>query len=447
MKELMELVEELSFVRVAGSEEEKKAAQMILGEVNRTAEEAGREDIRGEYMTFRIPDAKVRKCSVQAAGREIPCRPFLRSGNIDRECELVYLDGASEIDFAGIGNLEGKAVLLNRLTDEEVYKRLVEHKASAFLVMQGKYYFSEEEASLYARRLREHFTRNGVIPGFMIPAAEALWLVKEEVESVHLSLDQEDTEPESRNILAVMEGTDLKEESIVLTAHYDSVPVGTGSWDNATGAVALLGIFRHFASHPVRRTLRFVWCGSEELGLLGSKAYVEQKEELLDKIGFCFNFDMCGTALGANKICVTGAKELQTFVDQYCKITGYSADIGVGVHSSDSAPFCDKEIPALGLSRETTTAELHTIHDLLPALSGKAMDRNVAFAVRMIGDVANAALLPVKKGMLEETRKELDKYFHREEKVVKEEKAAKEEDTAKEEKAAEEKTEKEAKES
>ena len=120
MKELMELVEELSFVRVAGSEEEKKAAQMILGEVNRTAEEAGREDIRGEYMTFRIPDAKVRKCSVQAAGREIPCRPFLRSGNIDRECELVYLDGASEIDFAGIGNLEGKAVLLNRLTDEEV---------------------------------------------------------------------------------------------------------------------------------------------------------------------------------------------------------------------------------------------------------------------------------------------------------------------------------------
>ena len=43
------------------------------------------------------------------------------------------------------------------------------------------------------------------------------------------------------------------------------------------------------------------------------------------------------------------------------------------------------------------------------------MSRNVAFAVRMIGDVANAAVLPVKKGMPEDTRKELDKYFHREE--------------------------------
>ena len=288
--------------------------------------------------------------------------------------------------------------------------------------MQGKYYFSEKDASLYPRRIRENFTRHGMIPGFAITAGDALWIVQEEVNKVSLVLEQENTEPESRNISAVIEGTDLKEESIVLTAHYDSVPVGTGSWDNATGAVALLSIFRHFAANPARRTLRFVWCGSEELGLLGSKAYVEQKKELLEKTVFCFNFDMCGTALGANKICVTGEKELQTFVEQYCKMAGYSAIIGVGVHSSDSAPFCDNEIPALGLSRETSTAELHTIHDLVPALSEKAMGRNVEFAVRIIGDVANAAVIPVKKGMPEERRKELDKYFHREDEKKKAEK-------------------------
>ncbi len=413
MKALMDLVRELSFVRTAGSAAEKRAAELIMGEIGRIAEETGREDIKGEYMTFRIPDAQVRKCSVRAAGRELPCVPYLRSGNIEGEFGLVYLDGASEIDFSGLGSLEGKAVLLNGLTDEDVYKRLVEHKASAFLTMQGKYYFSEEEASLYPRRLREHFTRNGVIPGFTITAADALRLVQEETDRVWLTLEQEETEPESRNVSAVIEGSDLKEESIVLTAHYDSVPVGTGSWDNATGAVALLAIFRHFAAHPARRTLRFLWCGSEELGLLGSKAYVEQKKELLDKIGFCFNFDMCGTALGANRIMVTGEKELHTFVEQYCKIACYSGDIKAGVHSSDSAPFCDNGIPAVGLGRGTSTAEIHTIHDLLPALSEKEMCRNAEFAVRMIGDVANAAVLPVKKGMSEDMKKELDKYFHR----------------------------------
>ena len=416
MKELMDFVKELSFVRIAGSPEEKRAAELIMGEIGQVAEETGREDIRGEYMTFPIPDAKVAKCSVQAAGREIPCAAYLRSGCIDRECDLVYLDGASEIAFSGIGNLEGKAVLLNALTDEEVYKRLVEHKASAFLVMQGKYYQTEKEASLYPKRLREHFSRNGVIPGFTIPAADALWLVQEEVAKVRLTLEQEDTEPESRNISAVIEGTDLKEESIILTAHYDSVPVGTGSWDNATGAAAILGIFRHFAANPPRRTLRFLWCGSEELGLLGSKAYVEQNKELLEKIVFCFNFDMCGTALGSNKISVTGEKELTTFTEQYCKLIGYPAEINGGVHSSDSAPFCDNGIPALGLSRGTSTAEIHTIRDLLPTLSQKAMSKNVEFAIRMVGDVANAAVIPVKKGMPEERKKELDKYFHREEK-------------------------------
>jgi aminopeptidase YwaD len=414
MKELMEFVKELSFVRVGGSAEEKKAAELVMEEINQAVKETGREDIQREYMPFRIPSANVRKCSVQAAGREIPCVPLLRSGSIDRECELIYLDDAAEIDFAGAGNLEGKAVLLNKLYEEEVYKRLAEHKVSAFLVMQGRYYQSEQEASLFPRRLGEYLSRNGVISGFAITAADALWLIQEETAKVRLTLEQEDVELESRNVSAVIEGTDLKEESIILTAHYDSVPVGRGSWDNATGTAALLAIFRHFAANPPRRTLRFLWCGSEELGLLGSKAYVEQNEELLEKIGFCFNFDMCGTALGANRIFVTGEKELETFAEQYCKIACYSAKIVVVVHSSDSAPFCDKGIPALGLSRETTTAEIHTIHDLLPTLSEKAMRKNVAFAIRMIGDVANAAVLPVKKGMPEETKKELDKYFHRE---------------------------------
>lgn len=414
MKEILDFVKELSFVRTAGSAEEKKAAELIMREIHRTLEETGKKDIQAEYMAFRIPDAKVVKCSVQAAGRELPCVPYLRSGNIDRECGLIYLDGASEVDFAGLGSLEGKAVLLNGLTDEKVYKRLIEHKASAFLTIQGKYYFSEEETSLYPRRLREHFNRNGVIPGFTITAADALRLIQEEVDKVRLTLEQEDTEPESRNVSAVIEGTDLKEESIVLTAHYDSVPVGAGSWDNATGTAALLEIFRHFAANPARRTLRFLWCGSEELGLLGSKAYVEQQKDLLDKIGFCFNFDMCGTVLGSNRIMVTGEKELQTFVEQYCKIACYSADIKAGVHSSDSAPFCDNGIPAVGLSRGTSTAEIHTRHDLLPTLGEKAMRRNVEFAVRMIGDVANAAVLPVKRGMSEDMKKELDKYFHRE---------------------------------
>lgn len=445
MGKYLDFVEKISFVRVGGSKEEREVSEKIQREIKEAAKAAGREDLVGERMPFTIPDGKVSKCEVSLEGEKLASVPFLRSGNIDRELKLVYLESGSDVHFAGAGDLSDCAVLLDGLTDEKVYKRLAAHHAAAFLIMQGKYYFSTEEASLYGRALRDHFSRNGRIPGFTITTADAMRLVRmlEEVECcetscskeaqngtiengastaevgkkpvmVHLTLKQEDVERESQDIIAEIPGTDLAEEVIVLTGHYDSVPLGTGSWDNATGAAALLGIFRHFAAHPARRTLRFIWCGSEELGLLGSKAYVAKHEKELSKIMFCFNFDMCGTLLGSNHILVTGDKDLESFADQYCKLANYPAKLKACVHSSDSAPFCDHNIPALGLSRETNTAEIHTIHDLMDTLSERAMEKNVDFAIRMIGDLSNAAVIPFKKEMPKERREELDKYFHRE---------------------------------
>ena len=311
MERVLDFVEELSFVRVAGSPEEKKAAELVQREIELANAAAGKPGVCGELMPFTFPYAKVSRCSVKAQGKEIACVPYLESGNIDRECRLLFLGDGTEIDFAGVGDLSDTAVLLNKLTDEKTYKRLVEHHAAAFLLPKGKYYFSEKEASLYPLKLRDHFARNGVIPGFMIRSADAAALVRDETEQISLTLEQENYEAESQNVLAVIEGTDLKEESIVLTAHYDSVALGTGSWDNATGTAALLGIYRHFAANPPRRTMRFIWCGGEEQGLLGSKAYIAQNEKLLKEIGFCFNFDMCGTTLGTNVIFVTGEKELE----------------------------------------------------------------------------------------------------------------------------------------
>ena len=47
---------------------------------------------------------------------------------------------------------------------------------------------------------------------------------------------------------------------------------GIFPYDNMSGSVGILGIAEHFAKNPHRYGLRFIWCGSEERGLLGSKA-------------------------------------------------------------------------------------------------------------------------------------------------------------------------------
>ncbi|MBE5777198.1 MAG: Zn-dependent exopeptidase M28, partial [Clostridiales bacterium] len=151
-----------------------------------------------------------------------------------------------------------------------------------------------------------------------------------------------------------------------------------------------------------------------EQGLLGSKAYIEQHEELVkSEIKFCFNFDMCGTVLGPNNICITGGKELEDFVELFCREVGYSARTRVGVHSSDSAPFADLGIPGLGLSRGTSTSEIHTCRDTMFPLGEKALKENIAFAAAIMERVVNAVLLPVDTGMPDNIKKELDKYFQR----------------------------------
>lgn len=411
MKQLLDFVKELSFVRTGGSSEEKKAAELVLREIRIAKEELGVSATDTILETFYVPSAHIKQCRIVSEGKEIPCVPYVGSGNIEGQFKPVFLDDATEIDFAGVGDLSDSVVILNELVDEQVYKRLVEHKAAAFLVAKGKHYHTFEEASLYPNDLRPKYTKHGIIPGFYITAKDAAKIVRDEVELLSLTLQQEEVQLESRNIIQVIPGT--QQEEIVLTAHYDSVPLGTGSWDNATGTTALLAIFKYFLAHPPKRTLRFIWCGSEEKGLLGSKAYVKEHESELEKIQFVFNFDMCGTTLGRNDIFVTGNEELECYIEQYCKRKGYSAKIRKGVHSSDSAPFCDNNIPALGLSRGTVSGEIHTIHDLIDILDEKAINKNVDFAVGIIDEIANAVILPVKREVSEERKKELDKYFSR----------------------------------
>ncbi len=80
------------------------------------------------------------------------------------------------------------------------------------------------------------------------------------------------------NIIAEIPGTDLKDEIVMLGAHFDSWQSGTGATDNAVGcgvAMEAVRILNAIGAKP-RRTVRIgLWTG-EEQGLLGSRAYVSE---------------------------------------------------------------------------------------------------------------------------------------------------------------------------
>lgn len=80
------------------------------------------------------------------------------------------------------------------------------------------------------------------------------------------------------NIVADIPGTDpqLKDELVMLGAHFDSWHAGTGATDNAAGSAVMMEALRILKATglPLKRTVRIgLWTG-EENGLLGSRAYV-----------------------------------------------------------------------------------------------------------------------------------------------------------------------------
>ena len=407
----LEFVKELSFIRYGGTPSEKQAAELIQAKVTACGGTAALEPFQIAASTYTNHLVKV----VAPFEKVIDTTPYGMCGSIPApgmDLEFLYAEQGTEKDFISHEDLSHCVVMVNML-NLEVYKRLAKRKAAAILVVMGKHYHNNSEASVYARNLRPQMRELGVIPAFCISAAAAAELVCGEAKLVHIELEQTDGESTSHNVIATLEGTAKPQESIVITGHYDSLPIGPGAWDNATGSAMLMGLYHYFYEHPPKRTLRFIWCGSEEQGLLGSKAYINQHEDFMEQIKFCFIFDMCGTTLGYNKVYVTGNKQLEDFVELFCREVGYSAEVFAGVHSSDSAPFADRGVPGLGLTRACTAAEIHTSRDTVIPLSEKALLDNLHFAAALIERAANSVMLPVDCGMPDDMKEKLDKYFQR----------------------------------
>lgn len=95
------------------------------------------------------------------------------------------------------------------------------------------------------------------------------------------------------NTLAEIKGTEKPDEYVILSAHFDSWDGGTGATDNGTGTLVMMETMRllkKYYPNPKRTILVGHW-GSEEQGLNGSRAFVEDHPEIVDKVQALFNQD------------------------------------------------------------------------------------------------------------------------------------------------------------
>lgn len=180
-----------------------------------------------------------------------------------------------------------------------------------------------------------------------------------------------------KNVLAFIEGTDpdLKNEIIVITAHYDHIGIidgliHNGADDNATGTAAVLEIASAFqlakkSGHDFKRSILCLPNSAEEKGLLGSYYYVENPVFPLENTIACLNVDMIGRMdefhkNDSNYVYLIGSDKLSTDLHN---ISEYSNDKYVNMfldytfndpndpnrfyYRSDHYNFAKKNIPSI----------------------------------------------------------------------------------------------------
>lgn len=197
------------------------------------------------------------------------------------------------------------------------------------------------------------------------------------------------------NTIAEIKGTERPDEYVMLSAHFDSWDGGTGATDNGTGTILMMEVMRVLKKvypNPKRTILVGHW-GSEEQGLNGSRAFVEDHPEMMDKIQVLFNQDN-GTGRVAN---LSG----QGFVDSYEYLgrwlnkvprtitseieTTFPGNPGGG--GSDYASFVAAGVPAFNLSSlswDYSTQTWHTNMDTYDKIVFDDVRSNVILAAIMV---------------------------------------------------------------
>ncbi len=399
--QVMKIFEETAYVRMGGSPEELKAAKYLQ-------EQCAKLGLEATVEPFEVDMATMEQAVLLVDGKEIPCKGYLCAGSGQVEAPLYYLRGK---DKYSLSLCRDKIVMIDGYMGYWMYQDILENGAVGFITYDGNANYADEDMD--QRELRSFVSKGNKLPGVNINAKAAIGLIKDGAATAKIILKQTEYKGNSHNVILDLPGQ--TDEYIVLTAHYDSTSLSQGAYDNMSGSVGILGVAEYFATRPHHYGLRFIWCGSEERGLLGAKAYCEANEEALKKVVLNINLDMIGCIMGGFIACCTSEDALTQYIKYMGLELGWPIHAYQDVYSSDSTPFADKGIPAVSFARiaPNNTATIHNSYDTMAVMKGEQMVADIDFIIAFTERMANSVHCPVAREMPENMKEKLDIYLNR----------------------------------
>ena len=151
-----------------------------------------------------------------------------------------------------------------------------------------------------------------------------------------------------QNVVAELRGQ--SDETIVVSAHYDSVWRGPGVVDNATGVEGLRRVAEQLADHGHMRSLLFCCFAAEEIGCIGSRQFVSEAQisGQLRRLKGCVNLDCIahGERLELLASPPALAERLSGFADELGLRARYEVSLGEAGPGVDAYAFAEQGIPA-----------------------------------------------------------------------------------------------------
>ena len=392
---------ETAYVRMSGSEKELQTAQYI----QKICSELG---LDSRLEAFEVDMADMHEATLTVDGVDIPCRGYLCAGSGEVEAPLYYL---SHDDRYSLECCRGNIVLFDGYLGYWKYRDLLANGAVGFISYDGNVNYADRDID--HRELRSYVSCGEKIPCVNINVKDAVSLIERGAQMAKITLEQDEYKGTSHNVIVDLPGR--VEEQIVFTAHYDTTSLSQGAYDNMSGCIGLLHMAEYFSTHPHRYSLRFVFCGSEERGLLGSKAYCQAHEDELKNVVLNVNLDMIGSTMGHFIACVTAENALVNYMTYFGMERGFSIKPYQDVYSSDSTPFADKGVPAISFARIAgrDIAPIHNRYDTAAVMSTEQMQRDMMFITAFADRMANAAYCPVSREIPDNVKEKLDEYLLR----------------------------------
>ncbi len=405
--------------RFAGTPEEYKAATFI----SETFTRYGLKNVRlEEYPYAGWTRGPATLTITEPIERTLHCISLPYCPANDITAELVSVGHGSPDDYSNLGEYaKGKLVMAKSSSPrnlgrwvhrKEKYDRAVLSGASAFIFVSEHPGVGPETGSLQN-------DSPAPIPGISVCKEDGDFLTRciSRYKEVKMRLQTTDiNEPRtSWNVVADLPGVELPEEMIILGCHYDGHDIAQGAHDPASGMVSVMEAARvlvTYTADSLKRTVRFIAFGTEEIGLTGASRYTDAHEDELDNIRFLLNMDAAG-GTSRKGIVLHHWDTLQSLFETFQQQIHDDMPIGQKVHSySDHFPFFLKGVPTSHMGDPTSVPSGrgfgHTAYDTLEKVELDNLRRASSIGARIVLRCANHKRFPVKRRSLEAVQEIVD---------------------------------------